>query len=260
MKTESNFSLPRSSIIGFGAAFAVVLGACFACPAGAIAGEAYGAVPNQPIGLSAPPSMPPGAAPVNSFPPGVQLQDPGKPPEDTIEKNMIKSEDKVIENAKNAVKSLDTVSDEATLAEMNHTRQAISRIDAMIDVEKRLGELEKLRNERNHISAMPPALAAAIPMSALKNPNPPPQESEEQKEMRRAPTHPNLVRIFGTNGKYTAVLKFTGENVKMLKIGDKVSDGETVRGITSSSVEIGGKEKSYTLRVKNVDVVYSVVH
>ncbi len=171
-------------------------------------------------------------------------------------------EDKVVENAKSVVKHLDVASDTMTLADLNRARQTVSRIDAMIDVEKRLNELEKIRSER-HGSHQ--ALEGAIPASALVMPpmsvspsKPVVLASHEEEPVRHVETsRPEISRIYGAGGKYTAVLSFSGGDVKSVHVGDKLADGETVRAITSSFVEIGGKETSYTLRVKNVDVVYS---
>ncbi|MDD4615681.1 MAG: hypothetical protein PHW76_00970 [Alphaproteobacteria bacterium] len=196
---------------------------------------------------------------------------------ESIEKSMAKIEDKLIESAKADVKKLDNVSDETTLSELNRVRQTISRIEAMIDVEKRLNELEKIRNDRNKnastlaASGLSGSLAAAIPASALAMPRSGAagvpggssgadrgDNAARPQRVVSSPRRPALQRIAGAAGKYMAIMK-VGEETKSLRIGDKVSDGEYVRSITSSSVEIGGKRSSYTLRVKNVDSVHGIV-
>ncbi len=263
--TKCNASLRGASTalrVPHFAAFAV----WFSVVALIVSGSAQAAVPGQPV--LPPPSA--GAVPSVAIPSpeasdALNPLEMGKTEDQSISKGMAKAEDKVIENAKNLVKKLDTTSDETTLEDLNKARQTISRIDAMIDVEKRLSELEKLRNERQpRMPSMPPTLASAIPASALAMPSiaslpSPGIGSDEPARVRRSSARPTLTRIIGTNGRYSAVLKFTGDNVKTVRVGEKVSDGETVQAITQTSVQIGGRGTSYTLHVKNVDVVYSVV-
>jgi len=190
---------------------------------------------------------------------------------ESLEKSVARTEEKVIESARELVKKLDSSADETALSDLNKARQTVSRIEAMIDVEKRLTELDRLRNERRggpQMGNIPAALAGAIPASALTMPRGAAKSgksylapnSNQMVVMPAKPSRPTIARIIGTNGKYIAVLKMSEKEEKAVKVGDKVSDGETVRAITSSSVEIGGKGTSYTLNVKNVDVVYSVVH
>jgi type IV pilus biogenesis protein PilP len=239
------------------AAFFAVLGVCCLT----LSGAAYAADPGVDAVAPAP------GIPVSSAPMPV-LSSPSSG--ESLEKSVSTMEDKVSENAKSVVRHLDVASEETTFADLNRARQTVTRIEAMIDVEKHLNELEKLRNERHdtHVPSVTLPLANAIPASALAMPSSVPFISTPTEmpkvhhivsESRPTGSHPEISRISGAGGKYTAVLKLSGGDVKSVMVGDRLADGDVVRAITASSVEIGGKEASYTLRVKNVDVVYSAM-
>ncbi len=208
-----------------------------------------------------------GAGAVNA---AFQVPQAPKSEGEDIAKALSAMEDKITDNAKSVVKRLDTA-DTTTISDLNAARQTVTRIEAMIDVEKRLGELEKLRNERNSRSLaatmpIPAGFAGAIPASALQPlPRPGasaaamPDSPEAAPVMHFGSGRPEIVRISGTEGKYVAVLKLPDGEKKSVKVGDKVSGRGTVRSITSSSVEVADKGTSYTLRVKNVDAIYSVM-
>ncbi|MDR3424640.1 MAG: type IV pilus biogenesis protein PilP [Alphaproteobacteria bacterium] len=193
-----------------------------------------------------------------------------------IEKSMAAMENKVTESAKNEARSLDTNSKEVTFADLNAARQTITRIEAMIDIEKRLIELEKLKKERSgaYSSAAlvdAKSLAGAVPASAL-TPMPPISRShksesgaKEQEDFAERNKNPvaaapyELSRIYGVNGKYMAVLKSSGNKSKTVRVGDRISDGSTVTSITESSVTIGGRGNTHTLNINSVDAIYSAM-
>ena len=68
-----------------------------------------------------------------------------------------------------------------------------------------------------------------------------------------------ISRIYGIAGRYTAALKLSGGEVRMVRVGDTVSNGETVQSISPSSVSVAGNGRSYTLHVKNVNAIYSAM-
>jgi len=261
MRIASNFSMSRETIVKAGSALFVALSVVSPFfPESALAQAVTGAT--SPIIIDPAPK----AAEPSATPQGASSAQSTE----SLEKSVSRTEDKVIDSARDIVKKLDSSAEETALSDLNKARQTVSRIEAMIDVEKRLNELDRLRNERRGTAQMgnlPAALAGAIPASALGMPNGINMgkatgglsQNNQLIVMPAKPSRPSIARIIGTNGKYTAVLKMSEKEEKTVKVGDKVSDGETVRSITSSSVEIGGKGTSYTLNVKNVDVVYSVV-
>ena len=241
MRIANNFSLTFLTRVG--AALFVAFGVfCFA-PSHTHAAEApQPAISGLPILSVTPPSV------VSS----ASAAEAPKSQNESIGKNVSTMEDEISSNAKKIIKRLDVAADTTSLADLNSARQTVTRIEAMIELEKRDG-----------MSSPPPAmLATAIPSSALM---PPPSATlpissdfEPQKIKFSSSSHPEISHIFGTGGRYTAVLKLSNGDLKPVKVGDKVSDNETVRAITSSSVDVAGKTP-YTLHVKNVDMVYSAM-
>jgi len=183
---------------------------------------------------------------------------------ESIGKNVSTMEDEITANAKKLIKRLDVASDSTSLADLNAARQTVTRIEAMIELEKRLKELDKLRGERDGagMAAAPAVLANAIPANMLMPPPsaaaPMPSDFEPQKIKLSSSARPEISHIYGTGGRYIAVLKLSNGDLKSVRVGDKISDNETVRAITSSSVDVAAKTP-YVLRVKNVDMVYSAM-
>ncbi len=261
------------------AAVVTVLGLCVFAAKGTFAADPAPAIASSAPVSQAPmssaqaaPVAAPAAAPASSNVIPTAFQVPEAPKTeggDDIAKALSSMEDKVTDNAKALVKKLDTT-EPTTISDLNSAKQTVTRIEAMIDIEKRLGELEKLRNERNSRSfagmmpGLPAGLAAAIPASALQ-PLPGPLAAVSPSGSPDSPPifhvgsgRPEISRISGTEGKYVAVLKMPDGEKKSVKAGEKFSHG-TVRSITSSSVEIADKGTSYTLRIKNVDAIYSAM-
>jgi type IV pilus biogenesis protein PilP len=183
-----------------------------------------------------------------------------KAPGADINKSLETMEEKVSENAKSVVKRLDTASNAVMLDDLNNARQTVARIEAMIDIEKHMAELDKLRGARNGGGAA--ALAGAIPASALVPPSgamPPAMPVANMAQQPRRPSGGSgeISRIVGTDGRYTAVIKLAGET-KAVKVGDHIS-GATVRSISPSSVEIEENGETHTLHIKNVDTIYSAM-
>ncbi len=225
--------------------------------------------PTQSYAADAPQPASSGLPVLSSAPPSVissaSAAEAPKGQNESIGKNVSTMEDEITLNAKKIIKKLDVAADATSLADLNSARQTVTRIEAMIELEKRLKELDKLRGERDGMSSAPAMLAGAIPSSALM----PPPSAASGMPMGSAPApqiikmpsnagRPEIAHIYGAGGRYTAVLKYSDGDTKSVRVGDKVSDGETVRFITSSSVDVGGKTP-YTLRVKNVDIVYSAM-
>jgi len=257
MKIENNSSL--RNLVLTATTYFVVLGLF---PFANVA--AYAADIPIPAGVPAPQVVQAAVPAAPTAPQAVlSLTDPVKAPSDEMRKSVSAMEDKATENAKNLVKHLDAAGDATTFADLNSARQAVTRIEAMIDVEKHLAELEKLRGERggsgSHSSVV--SLSTAIPASAL---TPPPQMHLSPEKVAVGPEavshgRPEISRIYGTDGKYTAVLKLPGGETKSVRVGDQLSNGEAVSSISASSVGVEGKGASYALHIKNVDAIYSAM-
>jgi type IV pilus biogenesis protein PilP len=66
-------------------------------------------------------------------------------------------------------------------------------------------------------------------------------------------------RITGADGKYSAVLKMANGDMKPVRAGDKITDHATVRWISSSSVLVEEYGETHTIRIKNVDAIFSAM-
>jgi type IV pilus biogenesis protein PilP len=164
------------------------------------------------------------------------------------------SEDKIPDSVKDVVKHLDKTPDDVTLEDINSARQAIAKIDALIEIEKRLAELEKIRQQRG----MGTSLSAAIPASALQ---PPPSfastpATHSAKQMPAAEKSVEISRIVGREGHYSAVVKLSDNETKTVQAGDHLPDGSTVVSITTGGVQVEHNGVRHTVHLKNVGTVF----
>ena len=77
-------------------------------------------------------------------------------------------DNKIPDSVKDVIKNLNAKTDDVTLDDLNAARQAVAKLDALIEIEKRLADLEKIRQEREANNNK--AMMAAIPASALAPP------------------------------------------------------------------------------------------
>jgi len=180
---------------------------------------------------------------------------------DDLGKAVAAQAESAMENGKNATKHLEASSDSLTMEDMNSARQSIARIDLMIELEKHMAELDKVRSE--HGGGMMPSaatsLANTIPASALTPPTRiaiPAMSSSESEPFNTVVTGYDVVRITGNDGKYVAILKMPNGDKRPVRVGDRVG-ASTVRWISASALELGNDQSSKVLHVKNVDMVYS---
>jgi type IV pilus biogenesis protein PilP len=183
---------------------------------------------------------------------------PNAPKETDTNTALDKLENKVPDSVKEVVSHLDKTGSEVTLEDLNSARQAVAKIEALIDIEKHLAELDKIRQERDKITSF----AGAIPAGALRPPSgghpsmansgpampPPPVQKIDQDT--------EVVRIIGKNGRYEATLKTSAEKPIPVKVGDRLSDGTKIVSIEASQVTILRDGKPHTLRVKNINAVF----
>jgi type IV pilus biogenesis protein PilP len=189
------------------------------------------------------------------------------------------AEEKITDTAKATVKRLNAA-DNLTLDDLNAARQAVAKIDALIDIEKRLNELQKLRAERDDKS-----LEGALPASAL---SPMPMRGSGGGSMSNAsmPTMTMNVpssnipmmtggamqasvlqsatmgsgslevsRIIGSNGSYTAVIKTPDGQTHTVERGDHLPEGD-VEAITSAGVLLEHNGSKHLIHVKNIETVF----
>ena len=183
-------------------------------------------------------------------------------------KNLTALEEKVTESTKNVVKQLSEV-DNVNLDDLNTARQAVVKLEILIDIEKHLAELDKLHADR----AGEKTLAGAIPATALM----PTPGSLPMPHNNREATHANIgmptnnsfggmgnmggggiagahtevTQITGADGHYSAIIQG-----KTVHVGDTLADGSTVVSIATKEVTVKKDGTIKQLKIKGVDEVY----
>lgn len=171
---------------------------------------------------------------------------------------------KIPASVKNVVKRLDEATKDVTIEDLNSAREAVVKLDVLIDIEKRLNDLTTLRQEREEKEG---ALAAAIPPNALQarpGAMPPPVIAPVEPSPAASitpvvmpETEVEVVKIMGASGKYVATIKDLSGNPKQVKVGDKLPDGSTIQAISQQGVTIEApNKKRKTIQVKDVYTVF----
>lgn len=282
MKTATTSFRVQALKTVLGASFALFLGLH---PAGAAdsAGPITSTVPGpiSPTAASASPALPPSIAlPSASSSDAAKAKDPKK-----AESDIPAPSPKVPDSVKNVINHLNNATQDVTLEDLNSAREAVVKLDVLIDIEKRLNDLAGLRREREEKNAT--AVAAALPASALglSRPGVPSLPMAALPTMpvtpSLLPTAPKVVapvvppgpvavdvlRITGSRGNYSALLresggskdisgKDSGAKDKRVRAGDKLSDGTEVRSISKNGVTLVKDKKTRTIQVKDVEQVF----
>jgi hypothetical protein len=184
------------------------------------------------------------------------------------EKTIGALEDKIADTAKEAISRMGASMNETTLDDLNAARMAMTKIDALIEIEKKLTDLEKIRQDRKKetINSSPPI--PVMPASAFQPPSLP-MPSAAPSPVKQAldnlppveasfasgPRDIEVKRITGIDGHYTATLE-SGGQTRTAVAGDKLPDGTLVTSISSRSVTLLQKSKTRELNIKGVDKVY----
>ncbi len=179
---------------------------------------------------------------------------------------------KIPESVRGVMKKLSSSDDKATAQDLNDAREAVAKLDLLVEIEKRLKDLSAIRAEREEKSGAS-SLAGAIPASALglngkkaAIPSLSPMQAVMATQMNNgspigmpvmpAATKIELERIVGARGNYLAFLRVGDEHAKQYKVGDKLSDGRVIQSITSHGVTLGRKNKVETLKVRGVSNIF----
>ena len=198
--------------------------------------------------------------------------------EESDEKDMPPASPKVPDSVKKVVKKLNDATEDVTLDSLNSAREAVVKLDVLIDIEKRLTDLTKIRKEREEKEA---EVADAIPTSALPVPSmmaspiqpagvpgqpasliaPPPGSMGAPGAAGMMPMpigQLEVVRVSGASGKYSAQIKDLDGQTKTVKVGDKLADGGTVDLISRDGVTFTSTDhKKKTVQVKDINTVFS---
>ncbi len=167
---------------------------------------------------------------------------------------------KTPDSVKSVIKRLNTATDGVSLDDLNSAREAVAKLDMLIDIEKRLTDLEKIRQEREGQS-----LSSAIPASALgmggsfaPGMQPYPGQPANAGMPVAAPVEQKVevVRIQGARGRFAAVVKTGEDKREQVRAGDTLADGSEVLSVSSRGVVLLKDQKKRTLNVKDVDAVF----
>ncbi len=165
----------------------------------------------------------------------------------------------VPDSVKEIVKRLNHATKDVTLEDLNSAREAVVKLDVLIDIEKRLNDLISLRKEREDTSD---DLADAIPNSAL--PVAPsvasayvPQVQSTHSIMPDTLPDIEVIRVMGASGHYAALIKDAEGSETQVRIGDKLTDGSKVKGISRKGVTIKNGKKIRTVKIKDVGAIFT---
>lgn len=175
------------------------------------------------------------------------------------------SSPKIPDSVKSVVKRLNSATEGVTLEDLNSAREAVAKLDILIDIEKRLNDLSKLREEREEKSMIAPIPAKALglrggasaPPQAMPVMDPSAQQSAAMPAFDLPQGNVEVVRIIGANGRYAAVVKVGDGKQTTVREGDKVADGSIVQSITNRTVTLVHNKKTRTINVKDIAVVYN---
>lgn len=185
---------------------------------------------------------------------------------DAITNSVPSSVEKVVKNLSTQAKGL-------TLEDLNSAREASAKLDALLDIERKLTDLAKLRQDRDtainagNIEANSGKFEASIPMSALAEPQPvvappaylapaAPAPAPAPVPVNEGPKEVDIIRVSGASGKYVAIYKGANEEELKVRQGDKMQDDSVVRSISRHGVTLAKNKKTVTLQIKGISNVF----
>ncbi|NTU76212.1 MAG: type IV pilus biogenesis protein PilP [Alphaproteobacteria bacterium] len=179
------------------------------------------------------------------------------------EKSDPSSSKKVPESVKSVVKRLDAATEDVTLEDLNAAREAVAKLDVLIDIEKRLSDLAKIRQDREEVSMDMSIPSSAFGGRGMPAPSLLPPGMQAAPPVAMAPAMPvaskiQVERILGTNGQYVAYVKADEGKTEQVREGDQVADGSVVESITAKGVTLLKNKKKRTLHVNKKDVTSKV--
>lgn len=159
------------------------------------------------------------------------------------------------------VKKLQDAKVDLSLEDMNQARGALARLDLLLELEQKMGDLDKVRAKRTAAESMAEEVSALLPRGVARMPgraNAVPGDAAPVVTPAVLRVQPvaggyTVQRINGVDGNYTAMLSDANDEKTSVHVGDKLSDGSTVTGITASTVQLRGPnaKTDHTLRVNN---------
>lgn len=215
-----------------------------------------GSMPSVSTPSTMPSSAVPGGLPVVVGGPGAVPGVPGAAPKSNLLESPVTPQ--VVTDAVTGLQKTDPIN----LDDMIRAQDAINRLDLMLEIEKRQGELKKLRDERTKPASSP--FSSPLPASALDLPpviaNPAPvkrvasNDDDGDSDFRPSSSSSgsldkySLKRITGSNGRYAAVLA-NGDRVESVRQGDTLTGDVKVKSVNLTEVTLVKGKKSKTLTI-----------
>jgi len=167
---------------------------------------------------------------------------------------------KIPDSVKNVVKRLNHATKDITLEDLNSAREAVVKLDVLIDIEKRLNDLMSLRKEREETVD---DLSAVIPNSAVNGA--PPSVSSMQTVNPVPIAMPNVssvenvevIRVMGASGRYVALIRDLDGSEQQVKVGDVLFDGSKVKAISNRGVLIRSGSKKRLIKIKDAGTLFT---
>lgn len=166
-----------------------------------------------------------------------------------------------------------------SLNDVAKAQDALVRLNLMLDIEKKMGDLKKVQDERNGVSNTGGGMAAMtpfgapnltgamqVPASALALPEPavataPAPErrhtSRPADDTASAASDYTVEQISGTNGNLVAVLLSSDGTRKNVRVGDTVGSRLKVASISGSGVQLQGPKGSKTIAIENNGLAFA---
>ena len=157
-----------------------------------------------------------------------------------------------------------------SLEDMNQARAALARLDLLLELEQKMHDLQEARQKHNGASGsdisgyLPPQVASMgkrppppVPAVLTETEVPTPAPTRHSKP-KPAPSQYEVQRVMGLNGSYSAVLKSVADiKTKTVKVGDLLSDGSEVSGISPTAVTLRDPDtgKTQTITIENVSAL-----
>lgn len=166
---------------------------------------------------------------------------------------------KVPDSVVSVINKLNTTSTNTTLDDLNTAREAVAKLDVLIDIEKRLNDLAKLRKARaeSRESMVSPIPASSLLPSGVDRV----QASSSSRRVEAAPVMSSssmkVDRIYGANGRYQALIDVGSGKSVPVKEGDKISDGSVVQSISKNGVVLVKDKKTRTIKVNDMLSAYN---
>lgn len=168
----------------------------------------------------------------------------------------------VPDSVKNVVKRLNHATKDITLEDLNSAREAVVKLDVLIDIEKRLNDLVSLRKEREETVD---DFSDQIPSSALAGGGPsavplmtqPMPTASVPVPVSSSVADFEVMRVTGASGRYAALIKDSDGSETQVRVGDMLVDGSRVNGISRHGVTVKNGSKRRTVQVKDVGTIFT---